>query len=99
MQECPQNSLISLRCHQVLRVVLFGHDALHNGHYAPKGPLLFQEEERDGSKTVETLAVAHFWVVPTEGYKDTPKLVDLRAGINIQARSSDKDTLASTTVK
>ena len=77
MQQCPQNPLIGLRCDQVLGVVLFGHDALHNSHNAPKGPLLIKKEERNGSKTVEALAVAHFWVVPTESYKDTPKFVDL----------------------
>lgn len=77
VQQCPQNPLISLRCDQVLGVVLLGHDALHYSHNAPKGPLLVKKEERNGSKTVETLAVAHFWVVPAESYKDTPKFVDL----------------------
>ena len=99
VQEGPQHSLVGLRCNQVLCIVLLWHDALHDSHDTPEGPLLIKEEEGDGRKAVETLAVSHFWVVPTEGYQDTPQLVNLRRGTKHTYTQWGRSTLASTTMK
>ena len=51
---------------------------MDDGHDAPEGVRLFQEEKSNGGQSVKTLAVADVLIVPAECYQDTSKLVNLK---------------------
>ena len=50
---------------------------MDDGHNAPEGICLFEEEQSYGRQSVEALAVANVLVVPTEGNQHSTKLIDL----------------------
>ena len=50
---------------------------MDDGHNAPEGIRLFEEEQSYGCQSVEALAVANILVVPTEGNQHSTKLIDL----------------------
>ena len=81
MQKSFKHSLVGLRRHQVLRVVVFGHDLLHNGHQTPKGPLLLQDEESDGCQPVEPLAVSNIGIPPTECNQNASQFLNLAINV------------------
>ena len=51
---------------------------VYDGHQAPEGVLLPQEEEGYGGQPVKALAVPDGRVIPAEGHQNSAQLVNLK---------------------